>query len=103
MRHSSSSQCPPCLRGESPNSLPGWIGLLAGVLAIAVVWLVILPAVGRRPEVAARIDRLDARGIDPSAMFYTELEVMPEVERHIERVHRKDPQLLWVPRWDATR
>ena len=57
-----------------------WLGLWSCV--IAAVWLLLLPWVARQPETAAYLERLDAQGIDPSAMYYTELDAMkPILER----------------------
>ena len=52
----------------------GWIQLLACCLAGAIIWLVVLPWVARGNYVGSMIRRNEAAGIDPSAMFYTELE-----------------------------
>ncbi|TWT74264.1 hypothetical protein [Allorhodopirellula solitaria] len=40
---------------------------------IAGIWLVVLPWLTHRPGTRRYIARLDAQGIDPSAMYYTEL------------------------------
>ena len=45
----------------------------ACTLFVAIVWLGLLPLVARQPPVRRHIERLDDRGIDPSAMFYTEV------------------------------
>ena len=50
-------------------------------LAIAVVWLVVLPWTARQPAVRKHLQWLDSQGIDPSAMYYTELEVMDQILR----------------------
>lgn len=55
------------------GSLIGWIGLLS------IVWLVILPAYARQPKMRQHLRWLDDQGIDPSAMYYTELEVMEDI------------------------
>jgi hypothetical protein len=52
-----------------------------GVLGVAVVgliiaWTVVLPWVGQQASVRTMIDRNESHGIDPTAMFYTELENM---------------------------
>ena len=36
-------------------------------------------------------------GIDPSATFYTELEVMSSVLSHMNSVHDQNPRGLWIP------
>ena len=60
-------------------------GKLAAALAlISGVWLVLLPQLSRRPETAAHLRELDRQGIDASAMFYTELEMMEALLSRIE-------------------
>lgn len=56
-----------------------WVALLAATAAVACVWLVVLPAYARRPAMREHLQWLDDQGIDPSAMYYTELEVMEEI------------------------
>jgi len=56
---------------------------VAGLLSIG--WLVVLPAVASRPAVSGYLQRLDDQGIDASAMFYTELEMMPKLLERRER------------------
>jgi hypothetical protein len=63
-----------------------WPQLLIALAALSVLWLGVLPYIGGQPELAARIRRQQAEGIDPSAMFYTELEMMPELIRHGEHL-----------------
>ena len=48
------------------------LGLLSTF--VAVVWLVALPWCSQTGTVARRLDWLEAKRIDPSAMFYTELD-----------------------------
>ena len=74
------------------------IGRLAAVwLLVAIAWLGVLPAIATRPLVKARLDELDARGIDPSAMYYSELPAMDEVQVRFARFHREHADALWVP------
>lgn len=67
------------------NNVARVTALAAAVATVAVVWLIVLPAVGRWPTVRARIDRNEARGINPEAMFYTELNAMPAAEARVRR------------------
>lgn len=53
--------------------------LLAAVSAVTVVWLVALPWFSRRPGTSTYIEQLDRQKIDPSAMYYTELEMMKPI------------------------
>lgn len=53
--------------------------LLTSVALIALGWLAILPWIAAQPQMKAHLDWLEAEKIDPSAMYYTELEVMEEI------------------------
>ena len=48
--------------------------LLVSGLAIAAIWLVLLPRVSKWGPVRDLIQSHQAAGIDPSAMFYSEVE-----------------------------
>lgn len=56
--------------------------LAVALAAVAAVWLVLLPQTAQRPAMQSHIQWLDDQGVDPSAMYYTELEMMqPLLER----------------------
>ena len=59
------------------------LGLTAAVLG--VIWLHVLPWVAVQPGMAAHLKSLEEQGIDPSAMFYTELDAMEPVLRRLEQ------------------
>lgn len=61
----------------------GALGLWSG--AIALVWLVGLPWWAQRDTMRERIEWLHARQVDPSAMYYTELEAMKPILRELNR------------------
>jgi hypothetical protein len=65
----------------------GWARLAAHVAVLAVVWLAILPFIGRQPKIDAYIRRNERLGIDPSAKFYTEIPAMPELFERVQ--HRR--------------
>ena len=55
----------------------GWIKsirFIAGVMLLLFIWLGLLPRIGALQPVSRMIDHHQESGIDPSAMFYTELE-----------------------------
>ena len=64
---------------------------------IALVWSMLLPWIAERPLIARRLDELDRQGIDPSAMFYSELPAMEEVRLGLDRLRRDQPRLFWSP------
>jgi hypothetical protein len=73
-----------------------WLRFAAFWSVIAVCWLVLLPWLAAQPELAARIKTLERAGIDPSAMYYSELEMMPDTLRRLEQLHARDHRLLWA-------
>jgi hypothetical protein len=59
-----------------------WNRRLALALAIGacgLFWLGVLPWIAAQPRMKSHLQWLDDRGVDPSAMYYTELEVMEEI------------------------
>lgn len=62
-----------------PRTRAGTVRLVAGILLVAFIWLVILPTVARLDSINNYLGWLDSRDIDPSAMFYTDLEMADEL------------------------
>lgn len=86
----------PGKRGASPFA-SGWTQLAVGLGAILAVWLVVLPRIADQPPIRRHIEFLEQRQIDPSAMFYTELEPMAEVRARIARIRSRHPAPFWQP------
>jgi hypothetical protein len=72
----------------------GRLRLACWTAAVIVVWLVILPWVAVRPDMQRRIEFLEQRRIDPSAMFYTEVESMNEVRQRMAQRRRQQPHTV---------
>ena len=75
----------------------GRLKLLAVSAGVAAVWFLVLPWLAVQPSVQHRIDFLETRRIDPSAMFYTELEAMDEVHERMSEIRRRHGALFWRP------
>lgn len=73
----------------------GWLSLGVAIAVMLIVWMLVLPWVGSRESVRARIDALDRQGIDPSALFYTDLEAMQQVEADLAAITDSHRQLFW--------
>lgn len=69
-------------------------------LLVAIGWLVVFPAISRLGPIRRHIDRLEAARIDPSAMYYTELEMIDDVHRSLAEFHRDHPRALWSGEMD---
>lgn len=59
---------------------------IAALALVGIVWLIVLPWLGRRPAIRRYRDWLAERRIDPSAMYYTELESMEPI---LDRLNRR--------------
>ncbi len=73
----------------------GWLSLCLGVSAILIVWTLVLPWVGSRGPVRMQIENLDRHGIDPAALYYTDLEAMERIESDITAISRAHPDAFW--------
>lgn len=72
-----------------------WIRFSIAIGVIAFVWCVILPLIAEQSVVSEHIAHQKRLGIDPSALFYTELEVTPAIVTHIERLNETHADLFW--------
>ena len=75
---------------EPVPSTRGWLALLGWIALIGVVWLGILPRVAQHPGVRDRRQHLDAKQVDPSAMFYTELAGIGRLLDELDDRNRSD-------------
>lgn len=75
----------------------GFAALAVCALVVGAIWLVLLPEVARRPEIQSDLKRLRSQAINPSAMYYTELDMIRGVIDQNERFRREHPNALWVP------
>ncbi len=62
----------------------GVFKLLVSAIAITSFWCIVLPWYAGQPAMKKHLQFLDDQGIDPSAMFYTELEAMDAILEKIE-------------------
>jgi hypothetical protein len=84
-----------------PTTSPGWRPLhrLGAISAIvAAIWLLGLPWLSKFPPMAARLDWLDEQRVDPSAMYYTEVEALKPV---LERLNNQGRRVSQSPVADA--
>ena len=56
------------------NNRQRWFSAAAVALSVAVLWLVVLPWLGKQRPIREHVDALRAADINASAMFYSELE-----------------------------
>jgi len=74
-----------------PSTIRRDVGrLLVGAAALAVVWGGLLPRLLAVGPIARHVRLMEARGVDPAAMYYTELERLPLRPPWIE-----DRVVLW--------
>ena len=63
--------------------------LAFSVFLLALVWTVALPWLASRPPIDSHVRWLNERGIDPSAMYYTELEAMKPILKRLNERERR--------------
>ncbi len=73
----------------------GWSSLCLGAVAVLIVWTLVLPWIGSRQSVRLRIDYLDRKGIDPAALYYTDLEAMQRIEADVAAISQAHPDAFW--------
>ena len=93
------------MNGRDPNGYDrdGWPALGFAAFAILVVWMLVLPWIQSRHALSVRIDELDRRRIDPTALYYTDLEAMEGLEANITSIRRAHPDAFWTIRADAAK
>ncbi|WP_372719067.1 hypothetical protein [Novipirellula sp.] len=69
----------------APNPTPGRLRLLAAVTVLGVVWCVVLPWVGTTRYVRPMIEHNERWGINPTALFYTDVETMTYRDQMLRR------------------
>jgi hypothetical protein len=77
------------------DNAKGWLSLCLGALAILIVWMLVLPWIGSRRSVQSRIDSLNRQGVDPAALFYTDLEAMQRIESDLAAISETHPDAFW--------
>ena len=78
----------------TPN-VKGWAALSLCIATIAIVWMLILPWIGEQQSVKSNIEHLKQRGIDASALYYTDLEAMEQIESDINAISKAHPDAFW--------
>jgi len=73
---------------------PAAARIAAGAGLAALVWCGLLPRVLEFAPVARHVALMEARGVDPSAMYYTELERLPLRPAWVDEV-----LVLWPSPW----
>ena len=74
---------PPMTINRTESQPFGLFRLVAWIVPLAAFWLLALPWLSSRPSVAAYIQWLDDCGVDPSAMYYTDLEAMKPIRERL--------------------
>lgn len=82
-------------RSQTESSRTRWIRFLTLTLLLGILWLIVLPRAAEIPRLQSEIEFLEERNIDPSAMFYTDLETVEQTVQNINQFHQKNPDGLW--------
>ncbi|MCH5374120.1 MAG: hypothetical protein JJ992_09095 [Planctomycetes bacterium] len=87
----------PAASGRRTPASSAWLQLAGCTTLAGVVWLAVLPWIAAQPSVHRRVEFLERRQIDPSAMFYTELDAMEGVRDRMAELRRRYPSSFWRP------
>ena len=79
------------------RQVKNWARLTAIVIVVGCVWMVVLPFLQHNSALQKEIQFLDEQGIDPSALYYTDLEVMSKLEANVMKAKEQNPQAFWIP------
>ncbi|TWU23552.1 hypothetical protein [Bythopirellula polymerisocia] len=60
--------------------------LMAASGLIGFAWLLLLPWIAEQPGMKSHLDWLEAQQINPSAMYYTELDVMEKFHQQRRKI-----------------
>jgi len=73
----------------------GWPSLCLGVSIILIFWSLIFPWIGSLQSVRLEIEIMDRHGIDPAALYYTDLEAMERIESDMAAIFEAHPDAFW--------
>lgn len=77
------------------QTLGRWGCLLGCWGCVALIWLVLLPWHSQLRSVEAQQEFWEEQGVDPSVMYYSELENLPLLLSDWKRRHAENPDALW--------
>ena len=66
-----------------------YVSLVVISAIVVAIWMMLLPWLATQRAVQARLEFLDHHRIDPSAMFYTELDAMEPI---LDRLEGRDEE-----------
>lgn len=86
------------MRGEAQNVTTSKLArLLAACALVAAIWLGLLPWIADLPQERRQWRWLEQHKIDPSAMYYTELEAMQPILQRLNKQQRLGTKLSETP------
>jgi hypothetical protein len=67
------------------------------IVAVAFVWLGVLPRLARVDSLARQMEFFESRGIDPSARYYTDQPAGWQNAAVMEKKLQQNPEAFWQP------
>jgi hypothetical protein len=64
-------------------------------MLIGVVWLGVLPRLQQLSPIRRRIELLEQQRIDAAALYYTDLEAMPQLQRSVDAAVAGRTDAFW--------
>jgi len=80
---------------DETSKRSGWIVLSVIVAVMTIVWLGVLPLLSQHPSIRSVAKWQEAHGIDPAAMFYSDVPAVGDAERKFETLQKEHPDALW--------
>ncbi|MCA9014858.1 MAG: hypothetical protein KDA77_05950 [Planctomycetaceae bacterium] len=91
MPQSLSEPLPP----EAGTTKRQWGWFILFTVSLGLLWLVIFPQLARVPQLRSEIEFLEEKQIDPTIMFYSDLETIEDTVQNIRDFHQENPDALW--------
>lgn len=73
-----------------------WLAFIGSITAMAGVWTIALPWVATQPAVKQHIEFMESKGVDPSALYYTDLEVIGQIRANVSEKRQSAPEAFWT-------
>ena len=75
----------------------GWLRLIVGCTLLSLIWMIVLPWIGRHEGVRRDLQRLEQADVNAGALYYTDLRMLPALLCRLDRLHRENPAMFWRP------
>jgi hypothetical protein len=64
-------------------------------MSTALVWTLVLPQIAEREPISSRMQFFAERGVDPAALYYTDIEAMERLAARVDAARLQHPEFFW--------